>query len=59
MTILVNYRALTPERAAAIVNAHIDSYRNLEVKAKVAAAESANSALTTQVAELRQQYMRP
>ena len=57
MTILVNYRALTPERAAAIVNAHIDSYRNLEVKAKVAAAERANSALTTQVTELRQQLL--
>jgi uncharacterized protein involved in exopolysaccharide biosynthesis/Mrp family chromosome partitioning ATPase len=55
MTINVSYRALTPERAAAVVNAHIDSYRNLEVKAKVAAAEHANSALTTQVAELRQQ----
>ena len=55
MTILVSYRALTPERAATIVNAHIDSYRNLEVKAKVAAAERANSALTAQVAELRQQ----
>ena len=57
MTILVNYRALTPERAAAIVNAHIDSYRNFEVKAKVAAAERANSALTTQVTELRQQLL--
>src|SRR6516162_1627813 len=55
MTISVSYRALTPERAATVVNAHIDSYRNLEVKAKVAAAEHANSALTAQVAELRQQ----
>ena len=57
MTIHVTYRALTPERAATIVNAHIDSYRNLEVKAKVAAAERANSALTAQVAELRQQLL--
>ena len=57
MTIYVTYRALTPERAATVVNAHIDSYRNLEVKAKVAAAEHANSALTTQVAELRQQLL--
>ena len=57
MTINVSYRALSPERAATIVNAHIDSYRNLEVKAKVAAAERANSALTTQVAELRQQLL--
>ena len=57
MTILVNYRALTPERAATIVNAHIDSYRNLEVKAKAAAAEHANSALNAQVAELRQQLL--
>jgi succinoglycan biosynthesis transport protein ExoP len=55
MTIHVTYRALTPERAAAVVNAHIDSYRNLEVKAKVTAAEHANSALTSQVAELRPQ----
>jgi polysaccharide biosynthesis transport protein len=55
MTIRVSYRALTPERAAAIVNAHIDSYRNVEVKTKVAAAERANSALTSQVGELRQQ----
>jgi polysaccharide biosynthesis transport protein len=55
MTIHVSYRALTPERAATVVNAHINSYRDLEVKAKVAAAEHANSALTTQVAELRHQ----
>src|SRR6516225_1866875 len=55
MTISVSYRALAPERAATVVNAHIDSYRNLEVKAKVAAAEHANSALTAQVAQLRQQ----
>jgi succinoglycan biosynthesis transport protein ExoP len=55
MTIRVSFRAWTPERAAAIVNAHMDSYRDLEVKAKVAAAEHANSALSGQVAELRQQ----
>jgi uncharacterized protein involved in exopolysaccharide biosynthesis/Mrp family chromosome partitioning ATPase len=55
MTISVSYRALTRERAATVVNAHIDSYRNLEVKTKVSAAERANSALTTQVAALRQQ----
>jgi polysaccharide biosynthesis transport protein len=55
MTIRISYRALTPERAAAIVNAHIDSYRNVEVKTKVAAAERANAALTSQVKELRQQ----
>jgi uncharacterized protein involved in exopolysaccharide biosynthesis/Mrp family chromosome partitioning ATPase len=55
MTIRISYLALTPERAAAIVNAHIDSYRNVEVRAKVAAAERANSALTSQVAGLRQQ----
>jgi uncharacterized protein involved in exopolysaccharide biosynthesis/Mrp family chromosome partitioning ATPase len=55
MTISVSYRALTPERAAAVVNAHIDSYRSLAVKAKVTAAEHANSALTSQVTELRQQ----
>jgi len=55
MTIRVSYRAWTPDRAATVVNAHIDSYRNLEVKTKVTAAERANSALTAQVAELRQQ----
>jgi polysaccharide biosynthesis transport protein len=55
MTIRVSYRAWTPERAAAIVNAHIDSYRNFEVKTKVTAAERANSALTAQVSELRKQ----
>jgi uncharacterized protein involved in exopolysaccharide biosynthesis/Mrp family chromosome partitioning ATPase len=54
-TIRVSYQAWTPERAAAVVNAHIDSYRNLEVRAKVAAGEHANSALTSQVAELRKQ----
>jgi uncharacterized protein involved in exopolysaccharide biosynthesis/Mrp family chromosome partitioning ATPase len=56
-TIHVTYSALTPERAAAIVNAHIDSYRNLEVKTKVDAAEHANAALTAQAAELRQQLL--
>jgi len=55
MTIRVSYRAWTPERAAAIVNAHVDSYRNFEVKTKVTAAERANSALTAQVSELRKQ----
>jgi polysaccharide biosynthesis transport protein len=55
MTIRVSYRAWTPERAAAVVNAHIDSYRNVEVKAKEMAAQRANSALTAQVAALRQQ----
>jgi polysaccharide biosynthesis transport protein len=56
-TILITYSALSPERAAAIVNAHISSYRNLEVKAKVDAAEHANTALTAQVAELRQELL--
>jgi polysaccharide biosynthesis transport protein len=55
MTIRVSYRALTPERAATIVNAHIDSYQDIEVKAKVTAAERANSALTAQVVDLRHQ----
>ncbi len=54
MTIRVSYRALTRERAADVVNAHIDSYRKVEVKAKVAAAERTNSALRTQVTDLRQ-----
>jgi polysaccharide biosynthesis transport protein len=56
-TILINYRALSPERAAATVNAHIDSYRNLQVKSKVDAAEHANAALTGQAAELRQELL--
>ena len=55
MTMHVSYRALTPERAATIVNAHIDSYQNFGVKTKVTAAEQANAALTAQVTELRQQ----
>jgi polysaccharide biosynthesis transport protein len=55
MTIHVSYRAWTPERAAAIVNAHMESYRNFEVETKVAAAKRANAALTSQVTELRQQ----
>ncbi len=54
-TIHVTYLAWTPERAAAIVNAQMDSYRNLDVQAKVEAAERANSALSSQVTELRQQ----
>ena len=55
MTIRVSYRAWTPERAAAVVNAQMDSYRNLEVQTKVKAAERANSVLTAQVTDLRQQ----
>ncbi len=55
MTMHVSYRALTPERAATIVNAQIDSYQNFGVKTKVTAAEQANAALTAQVTELRQQ----
>jgi polysaccharide biosynthesis transport protein len=57
MTIVVSYRALTPERAATIVNAHIDSYRKLGVNTKVMAAEHANAALTAQVTQLRQQLL--
>src|ERR1700730_13542542 len=53
MTIHVTYRALTPERAAAVVNAPMESYRNLEVKTKVAAAERANSGLPSPVADMR------
>ena len=56
-TIFINYQALTPDRAATIVNAHIDSYRNLQVKSKIDAAQHANAALTTQVADLRQQLL--
>ena len=55
MTIRVSYRAWTPERAAMIVNAHIESYQNLQEAAKLKAAERANSALNKQIAELRDQ----
>lgn len=55
MTIDVWYRAWTPARAAAIVNAHMDSYQKVQVEAKVAATRRANSWLTTQVADLRKQ----
>jgi succinoglycan biosynthesis transport protein ExoP len=55
MTIRIVYRAWTPERAAEIVNAHLDSYQNLQEQAKLKAASRANSALTAQIAELRKQ----
>jgi succinoglycan biosynthesis transport protein ExoP len=55
MTIHVSYRAWTPERAAAIVNAHLESYEQLQVQAKTAAAQSANSWLTKRVDELQNQ----
>ena len=35
MTIRVSYRAWTPERAAAIANAHLDSYQNLQEQAQI------------------------
>ena len=54
MTLHVSYRALSPEHAAAVVNAHMDSYRNVEVKTKVAAAEHANAALRSQVTDLQE-----
>src|SRR5271165_1984357 len=57
MTLHVSYSALTPERAAAVANAQLDSYRNFEVETKVAAAEHANSALRSQVAELQRQLL--
>jgi uncharacterized protein involved in exopolysaccharide biosynthesis len=34
MTIRVSYRAWTPERAAAVVNAHLQSYQELQIQAK-------------------------
>src|SRR5690348_14876489 len=57
MTMRVAYKALTPERAARIVNAHMSSYQDFGVKVKEAAAERAHSALITQVAQLRQQLL--
>src|SRR5712692_5654646 len=53
MTIRVSYRAWTPERAATIVNAHIESYQNLQEQDKARAAQRANSALNAQITELR------
>jgi succinoglycan biosynthesis transport protein ExoP len=53
MTIRVSYRAWTPERAAAIVNAHVESYQNLQEQHKVMAARRVNSALNVQITELR------
>jgi succinoglycan biosynthesis transport protein ExoP len=55
MTIRVTYRAWNPERAAMIVNAHLESYQNLQEAAKLKAAERTNSALNAQIAELRGQ----
>jgi succinoglycan biosynthesis transport protein ExoP len=55
MTIRVSFRAWTPERAAAIVNAHLESYQRLQLQAKTAAARNANAWLTNQVTELRNQ----
>jgi uncharacterized protein involved in exopolysaccharide biosynthesis/MinD-like ATPase involved in chromosome partitioning or flagellar assembly len=55
MTIRVSYRAWTPERAATIVNAHLESYQRLQVQAKTAAARNANTWLANQVTELRDQ----
>jgi succinoglycan biosynthesis transport protein ExoP len=55
MTLHISYRALSSDRAAEIVNAHLESYRDFEVKTKVAAAQHANGALRSQVAELRQE----
>ena len=57
MTMRVTYKALSPERAATIVNAHMSSYQDFGVKTKEAAAERAHSVLTVQVAELRQQLL--
>ena len=57
MTMHVTYKALSPERAATIVNAHMTSYQDFGVKVKEAAAERAHSALTAQVVELRQQLL--
>jgi uncharacterized protein involved in exopolysaccharide biosynthesis/Mrp family chromosome partitioning ATPase len=55
MTIHISYWAWRPARAAAIINAHMDSYQDVQVQNKAAAAQRANSWLTTQVAELRDQ----
>lgn len=55
MTIRVSYQASTPELAAAIVNANIESYENLQVQSKKAAAQRANSWLAEKVAKVRDQ----
>src|SRR5215469_10732959 len=55
VTIRVSYRAWTPERAAAIANAHIESYQNLQEHAKLKAAKRANAALTSEITQLGNQ----
>jgi len=55
LTIRVSYRAWTRERAAQIVNAHIESYQSIQQHAKLKAANRANAALTAQIGELRKQ----
>jgi uncharacterized protein involved in exopolysaccharide biosynthesis len=55
MTIRVSYQAWTAERAAAIANAHLESYQRLQVQAKTTAARNANSWLANQVTELQNQ----
>src|SRR5215813_7833796 len=44
-----------PDRAAAIVNAHIESYQNLQEKIKLKAAKRANAALTAEISQLKKQ----
>ena len=49
MTIRVSYRAWTPERAADIANAHLESYQGLQVQAKMAAADAAIAQIEQQL----------
>jgi polysaccharide biosynthesis transport protein len=53
MTIRVLFKALDPDLAAKIVNAHVQSFQRLRVEAKLLAAARANSWLTARVAELQ------
>jgi Mrp family chromosome partitioning ATPase len=55
MTVRVSYRALTPELAAEIVNAHMRSYERVKRETEAAAAKRANSWLTARLSELQEQ----
>jgi uncharacterized protein involved in exopolysaccharide biosynthesis/Mrp family chromosome partitioning ATPase len=55
MTLGVSFTARTPSLAADIVNAHMEAYRRLYQRDKVAAAQRANAWLNGQITRLRDQ----
>ena len=58
MTMNVAFTAWRPELAAAIVNAHMQAYRDLEQQAKAEAAQRATAWLNAQIVKLRRK-LRP